>query len=99
MRRPATQSKPAGGKPLPDQSTPGQRLSSRWAMLPACGVIVLAALIAYGNTFSVPFVFDDGDAITDNPTIRHLWPIGPVLSPPGSGITVSGRPLSTLPWP
>ena len=65
-------------------------------MLPACGVIVLAALIAYGNTFSVPFILDDRDAITDNPTIRHLWPIGPVLSPPGGGITVSGRPLLNL---
>ena len=100
MRKPAPQSQPAGGKPLPDRDTLGQRLSSlwasRWAMLPACGLIVLAALIAYGNTFSVPFVLDDRDAITDNPTIRHLWPIGPVLSPPGGGITVSGRPLVNL---
>ena len=96
MCNPMAESEPAGGKPLPDRGTPGQRLPSRWAMLPACGVIVLAALIAYGNTFSVPFVLDDGESITDNPTIRHLWPIGPVLSPPGGGITVSGRPLLNL---
>ena len=31
-----------------------------------------------------------------NPTIRHLWPIGPVLMPPMSASTVAGRPLLNL---
>ena len=100
MRKPATQSQRTGGKPLPDRSTqlqsPSSLWASRWAMLPACGVLVVAALIVYRNSFSVPFVFDERVAIIDNPTIRHLWPIGPVLSPPGGGITVSGRPLLNL---
>jgi Flp pilus assembly protein TadD len=100
MRRPVTQAKPARGQPLPDCSTKVQRLSSfwasRWALLLACGVLVLAALIVYGNSFSVPFLLDDECAITDNPTIWHLWPLGRVLSPPGGGITVSGRPLVNL---
>jgi hypothetical protein len=59
------------------------------------GLLVLAALVAYQNSFSVPFLFDDTAAIVDNPTIRHLWPIGEPLSPPG-GLTVGGRPVLNL---
>jgi tetratricopeptide (TPR) repeat protein len=58
------------------------------------GVIVLAALLAYANTFSVPFLFDDEPSIIENPTIRHLWPPGLAFAPPRDfGLTVSGRPL------
>ena len=60
-------------------------------------VIVLAALAAYHNSFSAPFVFDDTDSITLNRTITRLWPLGPVLSPPGAtGQTVGGRPVLNL---
>ncbi len=58
----------------------------------AGGVIVLAALAVYANSFSGPFIYDDVVSITQNPTIRHLWPVGRVLSPP-MHLTVSGRPL------
>jgi Flp pilus assembly protein TadD len=58
--------------------------------------MVCAALIVYSNCFWVPFLFDDRQSITDNPTIRHLWPLGRVLAPPVGGITVSGRPLVNL---
>ena len=61
----------------------------------ACGVIVLAALAAYHNSFSGPFIFDDSGSITGNPTIRHLWPAWKTLSPP-SDQTVGGRPLLNL---
>jgi tetratricopeptide (TPR) repeat protein len=61
----------------------------------ACVVIVLAALAVYSNSFSGPFIYDDVAAITENPTIRHLWPVWRVLSPPGH-LTVSGRPLINL---
>jgi tetratricopeptide (TPR) repeat protein len=68
--------------------------ASRWVTILAAGVIVLAALAAYHNCFSVPFIFDDEGAITENQTIRHLWPIWDALSPPhGRGFTVEGRPL------
>ncbi|MSU48200.1 MAG: tetratricopeptide repeat protein [Opitutus sp.] len=55
-------------------------------------LLAIAALISYGNTFSVPFFFDDRPAIVDNPTIRRLadWR---VFSPPGHGSGVSGRPV------
>lgn len=62
----------------------------------ACGVIVLASLLAYHNSFKVPFVFDDESSILKNPTILRLWPPGPVFAPPGQGETVSGRPFLNL---
>lgn len=65
------------------------------AVFLAGGVLVLAALVAYHNSFSVPFIYDDSAAITDNPTIRHLWPLWPALSPP-PGLTTSGRPIVNL---
>ncbi len=35
-------------------------------------LLALAALAAYHNSFSGPFIFDDRPAIIDNPNIRHL---------------------------
>jgi len=58
--------------------------------------ICLATLAAYYNTFSVPFFFDDSDAITDNSTIRHLSAWREVLSPPRDGSGVAGRPIVNL---
>jgi tetratricopeptide (TPR) repeat protein len=52
-------------------------------------------LAAYLNSFDGPCIFDDILSITENLTIRHLWPIGPVLSPPPE-TTVAGRPLLNL---
>jgi tetratricopeptide (TPR) repeat protein len=69
--------------------------SSCWAILLAGGVIVFAALMTYHNSFSTPFLFDDRESIAGNMTIRHLWPVWPVLSPP-QNTTVSGRPLINL---
>jgi len=69
--------------------------ASRAGLLLAGGLLVIAALVAYRHSFSVPFLYDDVTAIPDNPTIRHLWPIRPVLSPPGR-LTTSGRPIVNL---
>jgi tetratricopeptide (TPR) repeat protein len=73
--------------------------ASGWVILPAAGLIVLAAAAAYHNSFRGPFIYDDLGAIVGNPTIRRLWPVWPVwpvLSPPSEGETVSGRPLLNL---
>src|SRR5437016_930900 len=60
----------------------------------AFALIVIAGLLAYHNSFTGPFVFDDIASIEENPTIRHLWPIWQVFSPPREGgLTVGGRPL------
>ena len=71
-------------------------IAARWAVPLAAGLIVLATLAAYANSFQGVFVFDDQPSIVDNPTIRHLWPIWRVLFPPSHGETVSGRPLLNL---
>jgi tetratricopeptide (TPR) repeat protein len=68
---------------------------ARWGILVAGGVIVLAALAAYHNSFSGPLIYDDSGSITKNPTIWHLWRVGEVLSPPRD-VTVGGRPLLNL---
>jgi len=66
---------------------------SRWAM---GGVILTAVALAYHHSLRVPFLFDDGPAVLRNPTIRQLWPLGPVLQPPLDGAGVTGRPLVNL---
>ena len=76
----------------PAALTPSFGLVSRWGIVVAGAVVLLAALIAYHNSFSGPFVFDDPGSVTDNLTIRHC---SSALSPP-TGSTVSGRPLLNL---
>ena len=54
-----------------------------------------AGLVAYHNSFTGAFVFDDIGSIVDNRTIRHLWPLGPVLTK-ADYATVVSRPLLNL---
>lgn len=69
----------------------------RRAVWLAGGGLLLAAFVAYHNSLGGPFVFDDVPAIVENPSIRQLWPPGPVLAPGlDGGVTVSGRPLVNL---
>lgn len=71
-------------------------LSERPAWLAGIA-LVLAALAAYHNSFSVPFIFDDSASIAQNGTIRHLSHLGEVLKgPPWAALTVNGRPLLNL---
>jgi tetratricopeptide (TPR) repeat protein len=71
-------------------------LCSYGAALLAQGLIALATIIAYSNTLSVPFIFDDEMAIKENATIRRLWPIGKMLVPPGNGAAVQRRPVANV---
>lgn len=59
------------------------------------GILLLAGVLAYSNTLKVPLLLDDTVSIAENPSIRRLWPPGPVLSPPATA-GVGGRPLSNL---
>jgi tetratricopeptide (TPR) repeat protein len=53
--------------------------------------LAVAAWLAYANTFSVPFLFDDALAITGNPSIEHFWSS---FFPPNVGVAgVVGRPV------
>ena len=72
--------------------TPSSGPVSRGAVVLAGALLVLAALAAYHNSFSGPFIWDDLFSITDNPTIRRF---GSALSPPHD-VGVGGRPISNL---
>lgn len=72
-------------------------VASRRTIWLAVAGLVGAIFVAYHNSFSGPFVFDDGPGILGNPSIRHLSELGDVLSPPTDrGQTVGGRPLVNL---
>ena len=82
---------------LPPQRSSAPFAASRGAIWLAVACLIGAILVAYHNSFSGPFVFDDGPAVLGNPTIRHLSALGEVLSPPReSGQTVGGRPVVNL---
>ena len=50
-------------------------------------IVVAAGLLAYANTFEVPFLFDDLVRIVDEPAIRDAWP-------PWRAMHNSNRPLA-----
>ncbi|MBA2670396.1 MAG: tetratricopeptide repeat protein [Gemmatimonadetes bacterium] len=58
-------------------------------------IIVAAAFGVYGNSFSVPFLYDDIGSIPENSSIRHLGNLGQALSPPRDS-SVAGRPILNL---
>jgi tetratricopeptide (TPR) repeat protein len=66
-----------------------------WRVLAVAGILTLAAVGAYWNSFNVPFLLDDSLSISDNPSIRHLGRIGDVLAPPTTALTAA-RPLLNL---
>jgi tetratricopeptide (TPR) repeat protein len=58
-------------------------------------LVIAAGLVAYHNSFTGAFIFDDRGSIVDNRTIRQLWPLGPVLTK-ADYATVVSRPLLNL---
>jgi tetratricopeptide (TPR) repeat protein len=75
-------------------AAPGQTALHRRARAAAL-LIAAAALVAYGNTFNVPFIFDGVSGIADNASIRKLWPLLGALHPP-PGTSLAGRPIANL---
>jgi protein O-mannosyl-transferase len=67
----------------------------RWVFLSA-GLVVIAGLAAYHNSFHGPFIFDDTLAITGNPSIRRISDLGVILAPPHDAATAQGRPVLNL---
>ena len=60
-------------------------------------VLTVLALLAYHNSFDVPFLFDDAPAVTANPSLRAPASLARVLWPQvDGGATVAGRPLLNL---
>lgn len=58
-------------------------------------VIIAAGVAVYAGSFRVPFIFDDYDAIVNNPNIRALWPLATAMTPPQQS-TLSSRPVVSL---
>ncbi|MCG8404392.1 MAG: tetratricopeptide repeat protein [Phycisphaerales bacterium] len=57
--------------------------------------MLVAGVLPYTNSFSSPFLFDDEEAIVENPHIRTLWPIAKALDAPPQS-SVAGRPVVSL---
>ena len=81
-----------------EKQQPGTPIPATRHLLLASGSIILITLLAYANSFSGPFVFDDVPTILENQSIRQLWPLWEALSPPIEvyGLPVGGRPLVNL---
>ena len=83
----------APGKTSHPSSFPAHRPLSTFLVAALIAAITAAVFI---NGLHGVFVFDDVCAILRNSSIRHLWPIGRVLFPPGDATTACGRPLLNL---
>jgi protein O-mannosyl-transferase len=77
------------------KSDPPNQAAPRMVKLVAM-CIVFAVVLAYANTISAPFIFDDHRGIIVNPTIRQLWPLQEVLMPPAKATGAGGRPVVNL---
>jgi tetratricopeptide (TPR) repeat protein len=63
--------------------------------LAPCLALVALALLAYANSFSGAFIFDDQSSIVANPSLSRVWPPWrPLLSPSAGG--TRGRPVANL---
>ena len=82
----------------PSASSPAAviRIPDRVKTVAAAAVIAGAGLAVYGHTFRVPFLFDDGPAILDNPGIRRLWPLWPAIWPQSQVTALAGRPVASF---
>ena len=72
----------------PARLTPGRR----WL---AVALIAAAVIAAYANSLRSPLFFDDTRCLGENPSIRQLWPPGPVLAP-APHTMLGSRPLANL---
>lgn len=77
-------------RPVPKATGQPVRLT-----LLAAGLIVVAAVLAYANSFAGVLIFDDIEAIAKNPHIESIFPLSRSMSAP-ENTTLSGRPLVSL---
>lgn len=77
-----------------DESRSDASARSRDARIALAAVaLAVAVFAAYSPALRAPFIFDDVSSITDNASIRRLWPPTIPLQPPGGSLAVSGRPV------
>jgi protein O-mannosyl-transferase len=65
--------RPPEQKSLSSRTGPPSKVQSDWHLY-AYIPILAVGLIAYGNSFSGEFIFDDIKGIVTNENVRHLWP-------------------------
>lgn len=82
-----------GAKSPPRRALVTPPLSRRHVALLA--IILIATVVAFAPALEAPFVFDDVDAISRNPTIENVFPLSTSLAPPPR-VAVSGRPAVNL---
>src|SRR6266850_125030 len=75
----------------PPPTSPHSPLDVLWRAF----AIVVTALLAYANSLSGPFIFDDLISIVQNQQIREWWNLTTVLTP-GRELPTAGRPLVTV---
>jgi tetratricopeptide (TPR) repeat protein len=68
-------------------------VANRPLPLLAVAALAVAVLLAYANTWSAPFVFDDVVTIAHNPAIRSVWPLSAAFTP-AAHTGVGGRPVA-----
>lgn len=76
---------------LTTRDSPNATMSGRLAVI----ALIAAVGLVYANSLRAPFLFDDADAVLNNPTIRHLGSLD-VLKPPADGSATTGRPIVNL---
>lgn len=91
-----TEAKRNSTRPGPSSSPDRSFLPLDPSVLIGGAVVAVAILVAYSSGLSGPFIFDDPYSIVENPSIRRLWAIGSVLTPPGGGNPVQNRPFVNL---
>jgi Flp pilus assembly protein TadD len=77
--------------------------TGRWwrsAVRPLAVLATISAVVwlVYGRGIHAPMIFDDGNSIVHNPSIKHLWPLFGTADAPGplapeKDFCTSGRPL------
>jgi hypothetical protein len=78
-----TRRRSAASRPVP--ATPEPRRTA-FAL-----ILVVAAMLAYGNSMRIPLVLDDQITVVENPQIRALWTTA--IFTPERELPVAGRPL------
>jgi tetratricopeptide (TPR) repeat protein len=78
-------------RPAPAAAVPEARSGIWWRTL----IILLCGSIAYSNSLSGPFIFDDLLSVVQNLQIRQWWRLGAVFRPLRE-LPVAGRPLVNL---
>ncbi len=77
------------------KSLPAPALSA-WRPMTWGAVLVGVAAVAYSNSLTGPFIFDDRPNIRDNLQLHHLWPVWDAMWAPLQAIGVCGRPVVHL---